>query len=359
MKYLASLLLVAFMVLSPFGAPLQHGAANAASPAYTGYPTFSIVSVVKDASVTIKVVNLPANDEFRVRMGKMGTRGVNGVKAGSFGSGDGSVETLTFDIPAELHGLKQISIRIESKTGSGYFAYNWFYNNPSGSTGGADTGGSTSGDYTGYPTFSIKDVVKDSKVTIRTSNLPPDDKFVVKMGKMGTRGVNGVKGVEFDTGAGGAQTFSFDIPADLHGLYQIAIRIESVTGSDYYAYNWFYNNTASASSGGSSGTGGAVSDYSGYPTFTISAVVRNQTVTIKIKNLPPDDEFRVRMGYYGTLGVGGYKVISLDTLAGGAQTHTFNIPAELKNQQKIAIRLESKTGSGYYAYNWFWNNTTP
>jgi hypothetical protein len=35
---------------------------------------------------------------------------------------------MTFSIPSDLRGLTRIAIRIESKTGSGYFAYNWFFN---------------------------------------------------------------------------------------------------------------------------------------------------------------------------------------------------------------------------------------
>jgi hypothetical protein len=36
---------------------------------------------------------------------------------------------VTFDIPASLKGSYQIAVRLQSNTGSGYFAYNWFYNN--------------------------------------------------------------------------------------------------------------------------------------------------------------------------------------------------------------------------------------
>jgi hypothetical protein len=91
-------------------------------------PTFSIVSVAEDNSVTIKTSNFPANDSFDVRMGKMGTRGVNGALAGTIETGNGSSFVVTFQIPANLYGLNQISIRLESPD-SGYFAYNWFYNN--------------------------------------------------------------------------------------------------------------------------------------------------------------------------------------------------------------------------------------
>lgn len=238
MKSIMSLLVLAALIVAPIVGGLQVQSASAASPAYTGYPTFSIVSVVADTSVTIKTSNLPANDEFRVLMAKRGNRAIGGIKVTSFETGTGGSKTFTFSIPAELAGLYQIAIRIESKTGSGYFAYNWFYNNTTSGTGGQPTG------YSGYPTIRILSVVKDATVTVRLVNLPKNDEFRVLMGYYGTRGVGGIKVTSIDTQGGGNQTFTFDIPADLQGLKRIAIRIESKTGSGYFAYNWFYNNNA-------------------------------------------------------------------------------------------------------------------
>lgn len=317
---------------------------------YSGYPTISIASVAQDSSVTFKANNLPQNDKFRVRMGEMGTRGVNGIIVDTFTTGGGGSKKMTSSIPTSLHGEHRIAIRIESTTGSGYYAFNWFYNN---TTGKGGSGGSS--DYTGFPTFKIIDVEKDASVTIKIVNLPKEDEFRVRMGKMGTRGVNGINVASFETGDGGTQKHTFEIPEDLHGDYRIAIRIESKTGSGYHAYNWFYNNTASVGAG----TGGKPTDYSGFPTFSIQSVVRNQSVTIKTKNLPPDDEFKTLMNDMGTRGVNGYNVGSFETGEGGTKTLTFDIPSALKGQHRIAIRIQSKTGSGYFAYNWFYNNTTP
>jgi hypothetical protein len=66
---------------------------------------------------------------------------------------------------------------------------------------------------------------------------------VVTMGAMGTRGINGIKVKTTDSGKGGTKTLTYDIPSSLRGSYQIAIRMQSPT-SGYFAYNWFYNNTA-------------------------------------------------------------------------------------------------------------------
>ena len=73
--------------------------------------------------------NLPKNDKFKVLMGPMGTRGINGYKVATFNTGVGGMKKLTFNIPTQLQGSNRISIRIQSVTGSGYYAYNWFYNN--------------------------------------------------------------------------------------------------------------------------------------------------------------------------------------------------------------------------------------
>ncbi len=197
-------------------------------------PTFAILSVVKDQSVTIQTANFPANDSFTVLMGAYGTRGVNGVKVDTFSSGKGGALKATFKIPAALVGDQRIAIRLQSPT-SGYFAYNWFNNNS-----GSVSGGTTSGPTTSIPTFSISAVAADSTVTIKTHNFPAHIKFDVLMGRIGTRGVNGAKVASIDSGSGGTFSATFNIPANLKGSNQIAIRLQSQT-SGHFAYNWFYN----------------------------------------------------------------------------------------------------------------------
>ncbi len=90
------------------------------------------------------------------------------------------------------------------------------------------------------------------------------------------------------------------------------------------------------------------------PTFSISAVVRDQTVTITGRNFPAGRSFDVRMGTYGTQALGGTYVGSTNT-GNGSFTATYNVPANLRGSTRIAIRLDG--AGGYYSYNWFWNNT--
>ncbi|MDD2694581.1 MAG: hypothetical protein PHD58_01480 [Anaerolineales bacterium] len=237
MKYIISLLLTLTLLLASSGLAIAGLAPSRVAHAYSGIPTFSIVSVTTNKTVTIRTHNFPASDTFKVLMGKMGTKGVGGYYVDTISSGAGGKFTATFSIPVELKGQYQIAIRLQSTTGSGYYAYNWFYNKV-----GKGVSYSTKG-YTGYPTFSISSVVRNKKVTIRTNNLPKNDTFKVLMNTMGTKGINGIQVGTFNSGTGGVKTFTFKIPADLKNLGRIAIRFQSTSGSGYYAYNWFYNNT--------------------------------------------------------------------------------------------------------------------
>lgn len=320
----------------------------AAKSQYSVIPTFSILSVQKKVSVTIKTYNLPPGDSFDVLMGKMGTKGVNGIKVDTLNSGSGGSLTATFNIPSALASNYQIAIRLQSNTGSGYYAYNWFYNNKSNSSG--NSGGSGGSSYKGIPSFYIMKVVKNKTVSIKTNNFPANDKFRVLMGPMGTQGINGIQVAVVKSKNGGTLNYSFNIPNSLKGSKKISIRLESIKGTGYYAYNWFYNATAKANNYPGNG-------YT-YPTFYISKVVKNKSVTIVTRNLPPNDKFQVRMGPMGTQGVNGYIVGNFKSGNGGQKTLSFTIPSQLKGHKQIAIRIQSIKGTGYYAYNWFYNSTT-
>lgn len=119
---------VTFNNATVYGSKGQYPVYDSSYKYYSYIPTISIVSVVRNSSVTFKTHNYPANKTFEVYMGRMGTRGVDGIYVGSFNSGTGASQTLTFNIPSELYGKHQISIRAESTTG-GWYSYNWFYNN--------------------------------------------------------------------------------------------------------------------------------------------------------------------------------------------------------------------------------------
>jgi hypothetical protein len=252
-----------------------------------------------------------------------------------------------------LTGSERLAIRLQSPT-SGYFAYNWFWNNPATTPVATPIPG-----YSGFPTFSIKSVVKNQSVTILTHNFPPNDTFTVTMGKFGTLGIGGEVVVTTESGNGGAFEVTYTIPTKLADLGQIAIRLQSPT-TGFFAYNWFFNTTAieTPTPQVTPTATPTPPGYSGFPTFTISAVVKDETVTITGKNFPTNDTFTVTMGKFGTLGIGGTNVGTTDSGTGGTVSATYNIPASLAGETRIAIRLQSPT-SKYFAYNWFWNSTTP
>jgi len=318
-------------------------------------PTFNITSVDPHNTVTITTYNFPAGDTFTVLMNTIGTRGVGGTAVATVNSGAGGTFTATFTIPAWLHGQGRIAIRLESPT-SGYFSYNWFWN----TSGGIPVTGPTPAPFV-TPTFSIQSVVANSTVTIKTANFPANDTFIVLMNFMGTRGVGGTQVASIDTGAGGTLTMTFNIPASLAGQQQIAIRLESPT-SGYFSFNWFWNNTTGdIPVTGPTPTPGPTPTTAPpfvIPTFSITGVVTDTSVTIQTANFPAGDTFTVTMGDYGTRGVGGINAGTFNSGTGGTQTATSNIPAGMAGKSRIAIRLQSPT-SGYFSYNWFWNSTYP
>jgi hypothetical protein len=213
-----------------------------------------------------------------------------------------------------------------------------------------------SGDAVVYPTFAITAVDGNSYVEIRTDNLPAGENFTVTMGLMGTQGIGGYVVATTYSGTGGSISVQYTIPAALYNQSQIAIRLKGQS-SGYYAYNWFYNSDANV--GSSPSPPAASSGYSGIPTFSISAVERNVDVTISPKNFPPNETFRVRMNWMGTQGVAGTiaQTVTSDA-SGNLNDITYAIPGFLSGSHQIAIRLESTT-SGYFAYNWFYNNNAP
>jgi hypothetical protein len=140
------------------------------------------------------------------------------------------------------------------------------------------------------------------------------------MGKYGTLGIGGTVVTTTDSGDGGTFTATYNIPEKFKGSYRVAIRLES-PDSGYYAYNWFYNNTAPAPTATPGPTPTTAPGYSGIPTFSIVSVVKDTSVTIKTKNFPPDDSFKVTMGKFGTLGIGGTVVITTDSGDGDRSRH--------------------------------------
>ncbi len=200
--------------------------------------------------------------------------------------------------------------------------------------------------------YSVVKVEKDTTVRIRTSNFPSNVLFEVSIGRLSGNVYEWIKVADLDSDKGGAFTKNFDIPAQFAGTSQLIIRVTQPKKS-IKVKRWFSNITTQY------GTGGIYTPigYSGIPTIWIASVVRNSTVTIQTRNFPAGLKFDVLMGPMGTRAVNGYYVGTIDSGAGGTFVATFNIPPELMNLNRIAIRTQNLY-TGYFSYNWFYNNTT-
>jgi len=206
-------------------------------------PTITVSNVVTDTSVTIVTHDFPANQNFTVTMGKMGTRGEDGNVVGTINSGAGGSLTATYNIPSELAGERQIAIRLQTAHAHPFYAFNWFYNNTAG-TGGVPPTPPAGPTEEAKPTFSVCSVVRNGSVTINTKDFPPNQTFTVTMGPMGTQGIGGQVVGTLNSGVGGALTATFDIPSQVANLDRISIRMQTAGAHPYYAYNWFFNTTA-------------------------------------------------------------------------------------------------------------------
>lgn len=203
--------------------------------------------------------------------------------------------------------------------------------------------------------FSIKHVQHNSTVSIRTINFPSNVLFNAKIGRRSGGGYEWIELPEIDSGRGGSFEVEFTIPAAFHGTSDLAIRIiqQKKNGKVFRHEQWFSNIP-----------GGVVNPHNiiynpwpgTIPTIWIVGVSRNSTVTIQTANFPPNLDFQVLMGPMGTQGF-GYHVTTFNSGAGGTMTRTFSIPPQLHGSYQISIRTQNQW-SGYFSYNWFYNNST-
>jgi uncharacterized protein YraI len=172
-----------------------------------------------------------------------------------------------------------------------------------------------------------------------------DVKYILALTDVNIRKGPGTSYGVIEVLAGGQTARVTGVSAD--GKWWRVICPDGTTGECYVTANRTLTEPATAPANG--GTGRA-------PTISVTGVVRDQTVTVRTADFPAGEKFNVRMGKIGTQAVNGVLVTTTDSGQGGAFSVTYAIPADLRGQKQIAIRLES--GSGYFSYNWFWNNST-
>ncbi len=200
---------------------------------------FAVIGVVEDTTVTIQTALFPDNMLYTAEIG-CPSCGVATVAVADVDSDKGGVIKKVFDIPEAFAGVNRLWVRLTQVNNSDYrqVAFN---NSTVYYPGGLVQ--PQPGKSKWIPTISIVSVVRNNSVTFRTYNYPAGRTFDVLMGPMGTRGVHGYFVGSFNSGDGGSMTVTFNIPPEMYGARQIAIRSQSRTGG-YFSYNWFYNNTA-------------------------------------------------------------------------------------------------------------------
>ncbi|HMN13198.1 MAG TPA: hypothetical protein PKD55_12825 [Bellilinea sp.] len=219
------------------------------------YPSISVVAVEQDVSIVLRVENAPANEVFTVLIGKVNTKGLKGVPAGTFESGQGGTMELRVPIPEQMKKQGYLDVRIEGKRG--YYAYNWFQNVTKNSVTATATPVVTVG--TSIPTvgvqtpvpnktpskpipvFDIIRVEKGKEIIIRTKDYPGNVDFTIRMGKGDTRGIDGYVAGTLNSGKGGTFEATIPIPAELKDTLVISVRLDGKGG--WYSYNWFVNST--------------------------------------------------------------------------------------------------------------------
>jgi LysM repeat protein len=203
--------------------------------------SFHVIGVVEDTTVTIKTANFPDNMLYHANVG-CASCGTSATYVGDVDSGAGGTFKQVLTIPAAFAGVNNLWVSLE-QANKGITRKAPFTNSTVYSSGGKYYYYPYYPYYGDIPTISIVSVVRNSTVTIQTHNFPANYTFKVLMGPMGSKGVNGYNMGSFSSGNGSSQTLTFDIPSQLYGNRQIAIRTQSTSGG-YFSYNWFYNNTA-------------------------------------------------------------------------------------------------------------------
>ncbi len=213
-------------------------------------------------------------------------------------------------------------------------------------------------------------VQQDTNVTIQTYNFPSNVFFNVKIGRSSGGGYDWKDLPNLDTGNGGDFKAVINIPPEFAGVNQLVVRLVQAkkNGKVFHVDQWFSNIPGGSGYGGRNNNSNPYnsnpynyinSGYGGYgciPTIWIASVNRNSTVTVQTNNFPANTDFQVLMGPMGTHGF-GYYVSTFNSGGGGAMTLTFPIPPQLYGAYQVSIRTQNQW-SGYYSYNWFYNNTT-
>lgn len=199
----------------------------------------SIISVVKDQSVTVRLENFPDDETFFVYMGLRNTQGVNGTLVSKLETNEGGTFLAKFLIPEELKGEEVISIRFESQD-SRVTWFNFFFNQTGSQS--SSSGPTYNNLDPGVPTINLVKMVKGQYMEVQTKYLTENKRWAIFInsghGARINKGWIEVKG--FESSEGGVYNIDIPIPSSLQYAVNYAVKLYSVDDSQYW-YNLFDN----------------------------------------------------------------------------------------------------------------------
>lgn len=184
------------------------------------------LEVVEDKNVTLVGKGLTANTRYSVYMNRYGTSIT--YFAGSVLTNSNGAFQRTLPLPKKLVDVAKINFQLQN--GAAVAASNWFIN---ADAEDGETGGVSSPEFT----FSILDVDYGDSIEIKTSNMPANVTFVVRIGKSGTKGEGGIVVGSLRDNDGTVRE-TFDIPEELADRSSLDIRVENKALGTYYYKNF-------------------------------------------------------------------------------------------------------------------------
>lgn len=213
-------------------------------------------------------------------------------------------------------------------------------------SGGAETdGGSSSGGSSGSSTVRIfaESVQEDRYVTLVGRRLLASTRYSVYLSKFSTLSDSALLVGTVLSDKNGAFEHTFRIPGKLVDHAKVYAHVKS--GADV-ASNWFINADLEDNTGGI-----------GAPAMVLSivSVKEDNSVKIKVTNMPANVTFTVTIGKAGSKGLKGIEVGELRDDDGGTLQGTFDIPTDYEGRAELDIRVENKA-LGLVVYTTFDND---
>ena len=204
----------------------------------------TIISVVKNESVVVRLEKFPTNQTFNVTMGLSGSQGIGGYLVSRLATNAGGTFLAKFPIPEGLVGENVIAIRFDS-IDINVFWYDWFYNETAASQPAVVTQAEkTKVSYNklepGFPTFVATKVVNGEYITVQTKYFPGTDRWAVFMKDGALANITWYEVGGFDAADGGQITLTLPIPEQIKYKDWLAIKFYNMK-TGFYTYNLIEN----------------------------------------------------------------------------------------------------------------------